>query len=103
MEVTNIDDLKDVFQDKIIPLLQEYFYGDFGKIGLVLGKNFFENEGKQDKTKTDFAHFPSYEDTDDLKERKVYRLNNVKEMNDEEFGKAIEELLGNNGKQNEQE
>jgi len=32
--------LKQVFTDKIIPLLQEYFYGDYVKIGMVLGKGF---------------------------------------------------------------
>jgi 5-methylcytosine-specific restriction protein B len=35
--IQNLEDLKLVFKDKIIPLLEEYFYGDFGKIGLVLG------------------------------------------------------------------
>ena len=42
--------LKNVFQNKIIPLLQEYFYGDYGKIGLVLREGFFMNGGKQDNT-----------------------------------------------------
>lgn len=36
-------DLKDVFKDKIIPLLQEYFYGDYKKIYYVLGPGFVEN------------------------------------------------------------
>lgn len=36
--------LKDVFKDKIIPLLQEYFFGDYYKIGLVLGEAFVDVE-----------------------------------------------------------
>ena len=31
-------------RNKILPLLQEYFYGDFGKIGMVLGNGFVEKE-----------------------------------------------------------
>lgn len=40
ISVNNMDDLRLAFKDKIIPLLQEYFYGDYGKIGLVLGEGF---------------------------------------------------------------
>ena len=36
------DALKSVFTDKIIPLLQEYFYGDYEKIQLVVGGGFVE-------------------------------------------------------------
>ena len=40
----------EAFQNKIIPLLQEYFFGDFGKIALVLGKGFLEmTEPAQEK------------------------------------------------------
>ncbi|RTZ46047.1 hypothetical protein EJ377_16030 [Chryseobacterium arthrosphaerae] len=31
----------DSFYKNIIPLLQEYFFGDYGKIGLVLGKGLY--------------------------------------------------------------
>lgn len=39
MSVRNYSDLCIVFRDKIIPLLQEYFYDDWAKIQLVLGDN----------------------------------------------------------------
>ena len=35
----SIDKLSDIFREKVIPLLQEYFYEDYGKIRLVLGDN----------------------------------------------------------------
>lgn len=35
------DDLKHTFKNKIIPLLQEYFYGNYQKMALVLGNSFF--------------------------------------------------------------
>ena len=41
-----IQDLADIFEKKIIPLLQEYFYEDYEKIQLVLGDN-----GKADEFK----------------------------------------------------
>lgn len=41
MDVESLDGLERVFRHKIIPLLQEYFYEDWGKIDLVLNKNKF--------------------------------------------------------------
>lgn len=35
----SIENLADVFRNKIIPLLQEYFYEDYSKIQLILGDN----------------------------------------------------------------
>ena len=37
-----LDDLKAVFKGKIVPLLQEYFYGDYERIRLVLGDAFIK-------------------------------------------------------------
>lgn len=37
VNLTSIDDIMDVMKNKIIPLLEEYFYGDNEKIGMVLG------------------------------------------------------------------
>jgi 5-methylcytosine-specific restriction protein B len=41
-DVSNLQQLKKVFENKILPLLQEYFYNDYEKLGLVLGDAFFK-------------------------------------------------------------
>ena len=43
-DVTTIEQLADVFQNRIIPLLQEYFFDDWSKIRAVLGNNAFVRE-----------------------------------------------------------
>ncbi|MXX95509.1 MAG: AAA domain-containing protein [Gammaproteobacteria bacterium] len=40
-DLKNVTDLKRCFQKKVLPLLQEYFYDDWEKIDMVLGKNGF--------------------------------------------------------------
>lgn len=97
LNVNTIDDLKEAFQNKIIPLLQEYFFGDYGKIGLVLGKDFFIDGGEQKENEDIFADFNGY-DKDQL-DRPVYNLKNVL---DKEFDiiEAINVLLGNKSDSN---
>lgn len=46
MKCQNKDDIKFVFENKIVPLLQEYFYGDYEKIRLVLGSDFVKENKK---------------------------------------------------------
>ncbi|HZK95634.1 MAG TPA: AAA family ATPase [Prolixibacteraceae bacterium] len=86
--VDDIADLKRVFQQNIIPLLQEYFYGDFAKIGLVLGEAFFEKV--EIPTKTIFATF-THDAQDELNEKPVYRLK--QSWTEGEFEKAIKEMV----------
>ena len=42
-----IEQLAEIFENAIIPLLQEYFYEDYEKIRLVLGDNNKENKEEQ--------------------------------------------------------
>jgi len=37
LKVRSLEDLRQLFVDKLVPLLQEYFYGAWDKIGVVLG------------------------------------------------------------------
>ncbi len=89
LKVSSLNDLKAVFQNKIIPLLQEYFFGDYGKIGLVLGNGFVT------KTKpvsdNPFAEF-DYESSS-FSEKPIYDIVKVTDMNDEEFTDAINILI----------
>ncbi|WP_291094782.1 McrB family protein [Empedobacter sp. UBA6745] len=84
----------DSFYKNIIPLLQEYFFGDYGKIGLVLGAGFVI-DGKQDhenQSKSIFASFEYENDTSGYEERKSYKILG---LNDEgfDFGSAIKLLM----------
>ncbi|QCE34744.1 AAA family ATPase [Acetobacteraceae bacterium] len=49
--VKTIEDLKKAFQNKILPLLQEYFFEDWEKINLVLGKNGFIEEKSVERSR----------------------------------------------------
>ncbi|MCV3462627.1 McrB family protein [Campylobacter sp. FU_497] len=48
MGIKDLNDLKNVFQNKIIPLLQEYFYNDYALINAVLNDNGMIFEDKKD-------------------------------------------------------
>ena len=43
--ITTEEQLKSAFFDKVIPLLQEYFYGDYEKIQMILGDGFVVKDG----------------------------------------------------------
>ncbi|RED42623.1 dynein-related subfamily AAA family protein [Winogradskyella eximia] len=86
VNVNTTQKLADAFNNKIVPLLQEYFYGDYGKIGLVLGKGFVE---KIKNDKIEFASF-DYENANDFK-TPTYIL---KPVGSASIIEAIELLLG---------
>ncbi|MFN8117110.1 MAG: AAA family ATPase [Bacteroidia bacterium] len=69
VNVQSLNDLKYSFQNKIIPLLQEYFYGDYGKIGLVLGKGFVSIKESESNLFADFEY-----DSDLLNEKIIYEI-----------------------------
>ena len=90
MKVASLEDFKATFKKNIIPLLQEYFYNDYEKIGWVLGEGFFVQQ-KIDK-KTIFTKFfkepkPEFEvayqladiDTIDIKKAMLQLLGDYKE------------------------
>ncbi|MCT2406121.1 AAA family ATPase [Chryseobacterium antibioticum] len=56
------------FYKNIIPLLQEYFFGDYGKIGLVLGRGFIKLKENASSVFADFDY------QNDYSERESYEI-----------------------------
>lgn len=79
--------LLESFYKNIIPLLQEYFYNDFGKIGLILGKGFVRAKGFENKSKSIFADFDSRNEVDLIKTYEVVPKSEIK------FNEAINLMM----------
>ncbi|HEX8656607.1 MAG TPA: AAA family ATPase [Hymenobacter sp.] len=77
MRVTTLTELREAFRRNILPLLQEYFFGDWGKMGLVLGGAFIQPVNKkQNAGGYKLMPFDKY-NTGELSEKAVYKLANV--------------------------
>lgn len=90
MKIETLEDLKQTFKNKVIPLLEEYFFGDYGKIGLVLGNKFIKIKEKE--TKIFFAKnfTKKYEDSEILREKAVYLFTDEESWNVESFTSIYE-------------
>lgn len=79
-------ELKVIFKNKILPLLQEYFYGDWGKIILVVGKNFVDvNEDK-----VTFLDTNLYDDFEEYMNKTTFRFTKPKSWTLESFKSIYE-------------
>jgi hypothetical protein len=85
--------VKRSFEDKIIPLLKEFFYNDYSKIGLVIGEDFFEKDGvKQINQFASFARI-DHETRKELSAKPIFR---TKMPTEPELVKAFQSIyLGN--------
>lgn len=82
LNISTLSDLKQVFALKIIPLLQEYFFNDLGKIGLILGRDFIVE--KRYSSAAIFADF-EHEYANELAEKRVYALRDIGELEAADF------------------
>lgn len=82
------DDFKASFKNEIIPLLQEYFYNDFSKIGLILGKGFVrEKEISKVNHQNIFADFDTRNEIEIIKSYELIPFEEV------DFENALGRLL----------
>ncbi|MBO9684447.1 MAG: AAA family ATPase [Flavisolibacter sp.] len=102
LNITSMEELQTVFYFKIIPLLQEYFFGSYEKIGLILGDGFVKV--KNGIPGSLFAEFDS-EFAADFEDRPVYEIIDYRDSNmnhqvkidnrpiEMDFEKALKRLL----------
>lgn len=91
INVLSIADLKAIFFNKILPLLQEYFYRDYGRIGLVIGMDFLD---ETTKSSINLMKVKGY-DVHDLNEGKIYHLKSIRDFdNDITFIAAVKKIYG---------
>ena len=86
----DINDLAYAFANKIIPLLQEYFYDDYGRIRLVLGEYGDSDPATDaivglDDQQLPYVNKSEFDDDDDLRQYEV----NLKALTNIEFYKKI--------------
>ena len=81
-----IETLANIFENSIIPLLQEYFYEDYEKIRMVLGDNQKDSEDKQFITieENDYNDLFGYIDYD-FDEMSTYKINSFALTNIEAY------------------
>lgn len=84
MEVVQLDDLIQVFENRIIPLLQTYFFNDLGKLGLVLGRSFVQKAPQTGDSGTIFASF-DHPYSGEFAERQQYVLTNPEKWDESTF------------------
>lgn len=83
----SLEALKHCFAHRIIPLLQEYFFGDWGQIGLVLGRAFVRRVDQEVR----FANF-THDEFEVLSERPVYAFATLDELTSVSFRRIYEDV-----------
>ncbi len=96
MKVKSKNDICRVFKNKIIPLLQEYFYNDWEKIQLVLGDNKSWGKNKEEKLVQLKKYYSVEEekklfgyDIEEYEDEKIYEINSA--LKDNRFDEIVVE------------
>jgi 5-methylcytosine-specific restriction endonuclease McrBC GTP-binding regulatory subunit McrB len=89
MKVKSIDELNNVFRNKVLPLLEEYFYGDMAKIGMILGDKFVERDKHTAKLFSNFGDDSEYESAE------KYRLKKQSKWSEGDFRSIYETVPTN--------
>ncbi len=77
-------ELQRIFATRVFPLLEEYFYGDPAKIGMVLGERFVTRTDETvEWAKGDWG-------IDDFEERRLYTLQDPLALNEEDYRSIYE-------------
>jgi len=84
LESSDLESLRTAFARNIVPLLQEYFFGDWGKIGLVLGEKFVTALPRTTTDRYPLASFKGY-DSAGLHDKPLYHLIPAQEWDAEAF------------------
>ena len=85
INVCSLEDLMSRFKNNIIPLLQEYFFGDYRKLRLVLGDGFVSHI----KKKASFA----FSDDDELDSKDLFAINELAFNSRENFMAAYAKVM----------
>ncbi len=130
LRVKSLEDLRFVFAKRVIPLLQEYFYGDWNKICMVLGCPYsdagtslsnknqhpiiqadtfsetdtlgFDHDDYEDRV--DFSIAPEFQNTETTinKEHLIRAFLGVLQLEQEDFDKRLKKLTDNEAPPNQE-
>lgn len=87
-QTPTLEGLRQMFAQHLLPLLEEYFYGDPARIGLVLGKRFVKLQEVESIT------FADYEDDrlPDLIQKRLYEFTPVDTLTAGDFRSIYEDV-----------
>lgn len=95
MKVADEQGLRRALSKEIIPLMQEYFFGDYGKVSLVLGEGFCKGEKADQIGNGVFAEISTDYDAAVFLDKLIYKIYDPidSKMTDEQFLEALNTLM----------